>query len=165
MNQDIQKKYNSGRIDTIAYAAPNKKTKAQLEKELEKKQARDAELVVCKFRNDEQPGMSVVFNYLRYKGQKMQKYMFRDGEIYQIPRGIRTHIRSLATPEYEHMGRTNIIGGVGPESGQIPGMPTMRVTKRKPRFTMLDLDYMEDIEPEIGSNILEVTYADTGLSV
>lgn len=165
MNQDIQKKYSSGRVDSIAYATPNKKTKSQLEKELEKKQARDAELVVCRFRNDEQPGVALVFSYARYKGQRPQKYRFVDGETYQIPRGIRSHVRGLSTPEYEYIPGSRVMGGAAHESGQIPGQPTMRVTKRKSRFTMLDLDYMEDIENEVGNNILEVVYADTELSV
>lgn len=163
---DVKQQYNSGRIDTISYTSPLKKTKADLEKEIEKRRVRDAELVVCRFKNLENPGRSVTFNYRRYKGQIPEKYYFMDGEVYQIPRGVRNWIKGLHTPVYEHImdGDNPIVGGFAHKQYQRPGMPTMQIKKKLHRFMFLDLDYMEDMDDEVtGSNILEVTYADTGV--
>jgi hypothetical protein len=159
--------YKSGRIDNISFINPMKRTKEELKKELAKKRARDAELVVCKFKNLESEGRPLSFSYYRYKDQPIEKYHFEDGETYQIPRGIRNHVKSLYTPLYEYIKGpegTSIQGGITHDAYQLRGMPTMKVEKKRHRFQFLDMDYMED-DDFIQNNIQQVTYVSNNLKV
>lgn len=164
MNQTDKRSYNTGRIDNISYSVAAKKSKTELVKELEKKRVRDAEMVVCKFKNDENPGRSLVFTYRRYKDQKPESYKFICGETYQIPRGVRNHVRGLAIPEYEYLrGNDGVMGGMAHNRNQMQGQPIMQIKKKKYRFQFLDLDYLEESEDYGTSNVVEVTYANTGM--
>lgn len=155
VNSDARR-YNTGRIDNNALMNSGiRKDKTELKKELERRKARDAELVVIKFKNLETPGGVLRFSYRRYAGDPFEKYEFFDGEVYQIKRGVRDHIAkgcySLIYQELPGMsGKFNVqAGALGDHSRAM-----MSASKKLYRFQALGLNYMDDDsfdyqEPEI----------------
>jgi hypothetical protein len=142
-----KKTYNTGRIDTISMATGPKKDRAELMKELERRKARDRELVVGMFKNLENPGGGVSFSYYRYKGDNYEKYSFADGEVYQIPRGVARWLqKECYSLEYKHLpGNIGQFGMRGGHTGDgMYGNSKMVTTRKLHRFQFNNLDYLDD---------------------
>lgn len=153
--------YNTGRIDNHSMISGIKKDRAELKKEMERRRSRDAELVVVKFKNLETPGGVLRFSYKRYAQDPIERYEFFDGEVYQIPRGVRDHLAkgcySLIYQPLQGFGESkfNVQGG----AGNMYSKGAMQASKKNYRFQMLGLDYMdEDLDlPE--KEVIQVSYA------
>jgi len=140
------RRYNTGRIDNNAQISQGvKKDRMELKRELERRRARDSELVIMKFKNLETPGGVLRFSYKRYAEDQWEKYEFFDGEVYQIKRGVRDHVQKGC---YSLVYKA--IAGEGQFAVQGAGMNNqhknarMMVSQKKHRFQCLGLDYFDD---------------------
>lgn len=132
-----------------------KNTKANLQ-ELQK---RDAKLVRGIFRYHEVPGGRMRFPYKKYKNDEAKTYDMIDGQVYEIPYGVATHLNTNCWyPEYEHIpgfsqGGQTVQGGYNQMSGQ-----GMRIGKkvRRTSFQSLEFTDVSELQPE--QQILTVTH-------
>jgi hypothetical protein len=153
--------YNNGRIDNFAHMDMGiRKDRTELKKELERRRARDNELVVIKFKNLETPGGVLRFSYKRYAQDPWEKYEFFDGEVYQVKRGVRDHIaKGCYSLVYQPL--TGMEGQFAVQAGMHNeySKKAMTASKKLYRFQALGLDYMDDfddIAPEITQVSLSV---------
>lgn len=101
---------------------------------------RDAELVKGRFVFYEVPGGTLNFSYKKYKGDPVRSYSLKDGEIYNVPRGVARHLVSSGSyPVHEY--QTD-------ESGK----PVVRIGRRKRRYGFESLEFFDDISES--SNIV-----------
>lgn len=61
---------------------------------LETKRAEESKLVRGIFRFHEVPGGMMEFQYRKYKGDPIQKYSMKDGEVYEVPLGVARHLNT-----------------------------------------------------------------------
>lgn len=80
------------------------KSKKQLHEErLRKLWEEDSKLVRGIFRNHEIPGGNVMFPFRKYKFDPVKEYTLNDGEIYELPRMVATHINNNCSyPVHKH---------------------------------------------------------------
>ncbi len=162
-NSDVRA-YKSGRIDNFALQSTGiKRDKVELKKELERRRARDNELVVIKFKNLETPGGALRFSYKRYAQDTWEKYEFFDGEVYQIKRGVRDHItKNCYSLLYLPLQGTGAEGQFAVQAGMQNqySRSAMTASKKKHRFMTQGLEYMDDdsdfMAPEIHQVSLSV---------
>ena len=65
---------------------------------------KDREIVKGIFRFHEVPGGTMEFSIKIYKGDQVENYKFKDGEVCSIPLGVAKHInKNLWYPEYEYV--------------------------------------------------------------
>jgi len=147
--QQDRRQYKSGRIDNN-YLNNNgiKKDKVELKKELDRRYARDCELVVIQFKNLETPGGVLRFSYKRWARDQWEKYELFDGQVYQIKRGVRDHIsKGCYSLVYQQLQGA---GAEGSFAIQAAGMhneyshKVMTASKKLHRFQALGLEYMDD---------------------
>lgn len=116
--------------------------------EVEYMRQKDREMVRGIFRFFEVPGGTMGFSFKKYKGDEVESYSMRDGEIYTIPRGVAMHLSNACWyPESVH--RMD-------EHNRIIAM----VNKKKRRCSFEPLDFMsEDSLRELNPvNIETVTF-------
>jgi len=114
-------------------------------KNMEYYRNRDAKMVRGVFHHLEISGGSTTFDYIKYKGDTLKTYTFKDGGVYIIPLGVAKHINSCGYAEYEALSAEMIKGA----TQETP----MRVVRKRPRFRFQNLDFldMEEIT-ELDSN-------------
>jgi hypothetical protein len=98
---------------------------------------KDKELVKGIFHFYEVPGGILEFSYKKYKGDAVEQWTFKDGEMRQIPLGIAKHLNSSGKyPEYEH--------STGPDGKQVG---TTRIGRMVSRYGFESLEFLpiEDI--------------------
>lgn len=116
-------------------ATPNQ---AQVSKEkpkkpnLEYQRDRDREIVTGKFINHETPGGSVEFTYRKYRGDRIEKYKFIDGEVYKVPRGVAVHVANDCSYTVHYYKQDN------------NGRPSQEIGKKQKRFSFIPLDFIID---------------------
>jgi hypothetical protein len=133
--------------------------KAAFKKKLEKLQERDSEMVTGIFKNLENPGGSVQFNYKCYEGEDYLAYELRDGERYVLPRGVARHLNTNCYyKEYKHLGgefgETGIRAGFN--DGRLRG-DKMQASRKIHRYAFHSLEFMDDELDMKPSNLVEVT--------
>lgn len=70
---------------------------------LEEKRVEEQKPVRGIFRFHEVPGGQMDFVYRKYKGDKLEKYSMKDGEIYEVPLGVARHLNTNCWyPVYGH---------------------------------------------------------------
>jgi len=106
-------------------------------KNMEYYRNRDSKMVRGIFHNIEAPGMGTSFDYIKYKGDTLTNYTFKDGEQKTIPLGVAKHINSCGFPEYEAVDKEMVKGATSESK--------MRVVRKRPRFRFQNLDFL-DIE-------------------
>ena len=104
-------------------------------KSMEYYRAKDAKMVTGIFHYLDIPGGTVEFDYLKYKGDQLKTYKFKDGERRTIPLGVAKHINSCGYNEYEPLNQEMIKGATNSEE--------MRVVRKKPRFRFQNLDFLD----------------------
>jgi len=71
------------------------KSKRQLhEEDMHRRWVEDSKLVRGIFRNHEIPGTSVTFPFRKYKQDAVKEYTLMDGQIYELPRAVATHLNN-----------------------------------------------------------------------
>jgi len=60
---------------------------------MERLRLRDRELVVGTFRNHDVEGGHIKFDFHKWDGDPVEKFMLIDGHRYALPRGVATHLR------------------------------------------------------------------------
>lgn len=88
-------------LETVQVAP---KTKKQLHEErLRKLWEEDSKMVRGIFRNHEIPGGNVMFPFRKYKFDPVKEYTLNDGEIYELPRMVASHINNNCSyPVHKH---------------------------------------------------------------
>jgi|SRR3990167_1095307 len=113
--------------------------------DFESMRAKDEQKVRGKFIYHEVPGGTVKFPFKKWKGDTLQFYTLRDGEIYTLPLGVAKHLNKNCSYPIHHYTQD--------ESGKY----SQRIgqTVRRMSFQSLEFIDNEDLEP-VGSAILTV---------
>lgn len=83
-------------------------SRAEIEKNLKLMYETDKQMVRGIFKYYEVPGGFLDFVYKKYKWDKLEKYSFRDNEIYTIPLGVAKHINTnIKYPVHEYQTDEN----------------------------------------------------------
>lgn len=118
----------------------------KIKKSWELERQRDRKMVRGKFQYHEIPGGELTFNFYKYKGDPIEKYTLKDGEIYTIPLGVAKHLNTIGTPLHEHAQDEN-------------GLPLMKIGSFERRCTFQSLEFLGedtfDAPPKIYSVELE----------
>lgn len=70
---------------------------------LDDKRAEERKLVRGIFRFHEVPGGQMDFVYRKYKGDPLEKFSMKDGEVYEVPLGVARHLNTNCWyPVYGH---------------------------------------------------------------
>lgn len=124
----------------LSTATPKTKKSWELERQ------RDRKMVRGKFIFHEIPGGELTFNFYQYKGDPIEKYTLKDGEIYTLPLGVAKHLNKIGTPVHEHAQDEN-------------GLPLMKIGSFEQRCSFQSLEFMGedtfDAPPKIYSVELE----------
>lgn len=89
VSSQTNKKYMRTGVTSISQLS-----KDQLQKSLAAQQKRDRTLVRGKFTFHESPGSTLEFDFRKYKQDPIEKYSFKDQEIYTIPLGVAKHLNT-----------------------------------------------------------------------
>ena len=93
---------------------------------------RDREIVTGKFINHETPGGEVKFCFRKYREDKIEKYEFKDGQVYRVPRGVAVHIANDCWYPVHWFKQ---------DEG---GRPSQEIGTKKKRFSFIPLDFIVD---------------------
>jgi hypothetical protein len=100
---------------------------AALPPEQEKLRQEDHRMVKGKFINNESKGGTVKFPFKKWRGDMVEWYTLRDGEIYEIPIMVARHLnQNCAIPEWEY-------GVIMDSSGQMD----KRIKRMDHRFSFI----------------------------
>ena len=103
-------------------------------KNLEYQRKKDREPARGIFRNFEVPGGSVSFVYKEYKNDPVETYVFVDGEVRTIPRGVAKHLNKRGWyPVHQHLMDEN-------------GKASTRIGQKVKRFAFQSLEFIDDDE-------------------
>jgi len=112
---------------TIPAKSEVKKEKLNFKYERDK----DREKVKGIFRFYEVPGGQMSFMYRKYKGDQIEKYDMKDGEIYSIPLGVAKHLNNNGWyPIHEYALDEN-------------DKPSIRIGKKVQRFGFQSLEFVD----------------------
>lgn len=163
MSSGISGVYRSASIKRLITS----KEKDEFRKKIEKMRERDNELVTGIFKNLENPGATIEFTFKLYAGDDYVHYELKDGERYQIPRGVAKHIaNNCYIKQYKQLG--NQFGGnftnganiqMGTHDGSLRNAPTWQIETKKHRFAFQSLEYMDDSMDFNQSDIAQVKLA------
>lgn len=110
-----------------------KKTKEQ-EKAFKLMYDRDHKMVKGKFSFLEVPGGELRFTYLKYDGDQLLRYKWKDGDIVEVPYMVAKHIaQDVKVPSHGFQTDEN-------------GKPIIQVEKYVHRTAFQRLDFLEDEE-------------------
>jgi hypothetical protein len=127
-------------------------------KQIQRMKERDSELVTGTFKNLEQQGCSVRFQYKAYPGDDFTSYELIDGEKYTLPRGVARHLNNdCYYKEYKHLpgefGDTGVRGAIN--DGRL-NAANMQTCRKVHRYAFMSLDFTDDAAM-YPSEIVEVT--------
>ncbi len=110
-------------IVTATVIKPKPSLKFQREK--------DKEPVRGMFRFHEVPGGQLSFVYKAYKGDPVEKYLLKDGQIYTLPLGVARHLnKNLKYPVHAYATDEN-------------GKPLQTIKTQKSRCSFQSLEFMD----------------------
>ena len=123
--------------------AENQMVNKTTEKKIDKKSPaylrdKDREVVKGIFHFYEVPGGILEFNFKKYKGDPIEFYSLKDGQIYSLPLGVAKHLNTSGKyPEHEFIP--------GPDGKQ--SASTIRIGRMVSRFGFESLEFLpvEDI--------------------
>ena len=101
--------------------------------EYKKQYDRDHKMVKAKFINHESQGATLRFNFMKYHDCSERPYVFKDGEVYDIPLMIYEHINNNCRYQIHHY-----------EVDESTAMPTKRIGRFIPRFSFIPLLYTDE---------------------
>lgn len=111
-------------------------TRKRNEQQIEQERLKENKLVRGVFRFHEVPGGSVSFPFRKYKKDKIKKYTFEDGKIYEIPLCVAKHLNQNGSyPIHQH-------------STDKDGKPQVDVGKTIHRFSFHSLDFIDTSDPD-----------------
>lgn len=108
-------------------------TQVEISQERKDRIAKDKELVRGVFKFYEVPGGNMGFMYKKHKGERPQRYMMNDGQVYEIPLGVAKHLNN------------NCWYGVNAYMTDENGNPVQRLSQKVKRCGFQSLEFM-DIE-------------------
>jgi hypothetical protein len=118
---------------------------------------RDNEKVQGVFRYYEVPGGVIDFVFRAYKGDRIERYTLRDGEIYSIPRGVMRHLnKDCWYPEYEYASSEPgaFQKGIDPYNPK----SSMRIGKKVKRMAFESMEFVTLDDVPDAKPILTVEY-------
>lgn len=124
----------SGEVTNTNKAITSETLAVKVKKTKEELRAFDNVIVRGRFNFHEVSGGTLTFPYRKYKGDKVRHYALVDGNIYNIPRGVAKHIATTGSyPIHEYQVDEN-------------GKATVRIGRRKRRYSFESTDFLEDSE-------------------
>lgn len=100
----------------------------------EEQRIRDRKPVKGVFRFNEVPGGTLKFSYIKYKGDPLEKFEMKDGEVYTVPLGVAKHLRNSGWYPV-HQYEVNEVGA-----------PSKRIGQKVHRYTFEPLEFVNDEE-------------------
>ena len=117
-------KENESKEEKKVLKAPKKKSQRCINLE------KDRRMVKGMFKCDEQQGGMLKFHFKKYKEIPLKTYSFFDGQIYEVPYMIATHINNNCWyPVHSHLKDEN-------------GKVTTRVGEKIKRYSFIPLDFI-----------------------
>ena len=108
-----------------------KKEKEELNKSLQYKRDRDAEMVKGVFHYHERPGQSLKFDFSQYGNEKQTNWELKDGQSYELPRGVARHLNNSGFRNVHEWYRND------------RGEERMRLARKHRRYSWENLDFFE----------------------
>lgn len=126
-------------------SSEQKEAREKLVVKLQNQRDKDRQLVRARFKNYECNGAELKFPLKLYKEDQVEKYEFKDGEIYSVPLGVIRHVNKTCF---------NTINRYAVDE---KGNPSRIIGQKIQRFEFSPMEFIEDadIEPA-GSGILTV---------
>lgn len=102
---------------------------------LDDKRAEEQKMVRGIFRFHEVPGGQMDFVFRKYKGQPLEKYSMKDGEVYEVPLGVARHLNTNCWyPVYGHNDKAQ---------ANIADNALMSIKEKVRRCSFQSLDFVE----------------------
>ena len=102
---------------------------------LENKRAEEQKMVRGIFRFHEVPGGQMDFVFRKYKGDKLEKYSMKDGEVYEVPLGVARHLNTNCWyPVYGHSDASK---------ASVEESALMSIKEKVRRCSFQSLDFVE----------------------
>lgn len=118
------KKVNNPKQETLSVPAA-----------LEAKRAEERKMVRGIFRFHEVPNGQMEFMYRKYKGDPLEKFSMKDGEVYEIPLGVARHLNTNCWyPVYGHNDKAQ---------QEVAGSAAMSIKEKIRRCSFQSLDFVE----------------------
>lgn len=141
-----------------------KKTDEDHAAKIEAMRLKDREKVRGLFRYIECPGGVLEFVFHKYKKDPVETYTLMDGQVYELPRGVATHLNTnVSYPEYEYLSDKdqNIVGSGIVSAGSAPqnymGMAgNLKIKNKVRRCAFQSLDYTEFESWDMDNKIIQV---------
>lgn len=122
-------------LETIKPVNTPKQQPLSVPAALEAKRAEESKLVRGIFRFHEVPGGQMEFQYRKYKGDPIQKYSMKDGEVYEVPLGVARHLNTNCWyPSYAHSDKA---------SQEVAGSAAVIIKEKIRRCSFQSLDFVE----------------------
>ena len=105
--------------------------KEKMKVNLEFQRKKDREQVRGIFRFHEVPSGQIEFNFRKYKGDPLEKFLMKDGEVYTIPLGVAKHLnKNCSYPSYTY-------------KQDEAGRPTVSVSEMIRRVSFQSLEFVD----------------------
>jgi len=118
------KKVNNPKQETLSVPAA-----------LDAKRAEERKMVRGIFRFHEVPNGQMEFMYRKYKGDPLEKFSMKDGEVYEIPLGVARHLNTNCWyPVYGHNDKAQ---------QEVAGSAAMSIKEKIRRCSFQSLDFVE----------------------
>lgn len=102
---------------------------------LDDKRAEEQKMVRGIFRFHEVPGGQMDFVFRKYKGDRLEKYSMKDGEVYEVPLGVARHLNTNCWyPVYGHSEKSQ---------AAIADNALMSIKEKVRRCSFQSLDFVE----------------------
>lgn len=102
---------------------------------LDAKRAEERKLVRGIFRFHEVPGGIMEFMYRKYKGDPLEKFSMKDGEVYEVPLGVARHLNTNCWyPVYGHNDKAQV---------EVAGSAAMSIKEKVRRCSFQSLDFVD----------------------
>lgn len=118
---------------------PNKSKKETPKPNLTYMRDKDREMVRGKFIFHEVPGGEMSLSFKMYKGDPVENYTFKDGEIKSIPLGVAKHLnKNCWYPEYDYVNTEDM-------------QNIAKITKKIRRCSFQSLEFVdiEDVSTDV----------------
>ena len=105
---------------------------------LDDKRAEEQKMVRGIFRFHEVPGGQMDFVYRKYKGQPLEKYSMKDGEVYEVPLGVARHLNTNCWyPVYGFSEKSQAV---------VADNALMSIKEKVRRCSFQSLDFVETVK-------------------
>lgn len=122
-------------IEKPTIDAAEKERRDKIKANLEFQRKKDREPIRAKFIFHEVPGGQMEFPFKKYKGDPLETFKMKDGEVYTIPLGVYKHLNTNCWyPSYSF-------------KNDEAGRPTVSVTEKIRRCSMQSMEFLDiDVE-------------------